>query len=535
MNRKVVCIGDEIVGDGHPVYIVAEIGINHNGDIDIAKKLIDVAHMAGCNAVKFQKRVPIISVREDQKNAIRDTPWGMITYLEYKNKIEFGASEYKSIANYCKNKILWFASPWDSPSVEFLENFNVPCYKIPSASITQTDLLDAVKNTGKPIIISTGMSTMAEIEKCINRLGGTDNLIILHCNSSYPAKNDELNLRVITRLREKYDCPIGYSGHEVGLQTTYAAVSLGACMVERHITHFARDINFDLLVTVQATSPLLRSEDLDAAITQFNEGNYDSMLTAVIFKRFLWSINGTPLNYDYKNRPTRQVFDGCFMENGAFYITKKQVLLENKNRLGGNIGIFLMAPETAIEIDEPSDWFYVDHLLMQRRDRNTGLGKIKFIVTDVDGTLTDGGMYYTADGELCKKFNTRDGKGIELARKHGIETCILTAENSLSVLARAKKLNVKEVHIGVNDKMQKLVSICKEKKINLDDVLYIGDDINDLECMKICGYKVCPQDAVNEVKKVVDYVCRAKGGDGVLREAVAIIIMNNHLNYNGSE
>lgn len=236
MPRKEVAIGGRTVGDGHPTFVIAEIGINHNGDAEIAKKLIDAAVAAGCDAVKFQKRVPEISVREDHKNKLRETPWGEITYLDYKKRMEFGTREYSAIDEHCQDRIIWFASPWDVPSVEFLERFGVPCYKIPSASITEMELLDAVRATGRPIIISTGMSTMAQVDRCVERLGGTDDLIILHCNSSYPAKNRELNLNMIPRLRERFDCPIGYSGHEVGLQTTCAAVALGACMVERHIT-----------------------------------------------------------------------------------------------------------------------------------------------------------------------------------------------------------------------------------------------------------------------------------------------------------
>lgn len=233
---KVVKIGERLVGEGYPVFVVAEIGINHNGDLAIAKKLIDAAKEAGCDAVKFQKRTPDICVPPEQRDLPKETPWGIMTYLEYRHKLEFGKEEYLEIAQYCKQReILWFASVWDMPSVDFMENFNPVCYKIPSAMLTNHNLLRYVRATGRPVILSTGMSTMEEIRKAVEVLG-TDDLIITHCTSTYPCPPKELNLRVIQTLREEFDCPIGYSGHEVGLQTTYAAVVLGACYVERHIT-----------------------------------------------------------------------------------------------------------------------------------------------------------------------------------------------------------------------------------------------------------------------------------------------------------
>lgn len=237
MERKTVKIGNIAIGEGYPTFIIAEIGINHNGDVNNAKKLIDVAVFADCDAIKFQKRNPVIAVPDDQKNLKRSTPWGEMTYLSYKKRIEFGKEEYSIIDQYAKEKeILWFASPWDEDSVVFLEQMNVPAHKIPSACITDFKLLRRVKETGKPIIMSTGMSTLDQIDKAIEILGGTDNLILMHCTSTYPTSPAETNLKVITYLLENYDCPIGYSGHEVGLQITYAAVALGAQLIERHIT-----------------------------------------------------------------------------------------------------------------------------------------------------------------------------------------------------------------------------------------------------------------------------------------------------------
>ncbi|OGO59266.1 MAG: N-acetylneuraminate synthase [Chloroflexi bacterium RBG_19FT_COMBO_47_9] len=235
MSREIM-IGNRVVGDGHPTYIVAEIGINHNGSVEIAKSLIDVAVKNGVDAVKFQKRTPELCVPPDQQNHMRETPWGYITYLDYRYKTEFGVNEYREIDRYCKQKnIPWFASVWDEPSVDFLQQFNPICYKIPSASLTDNNLLLHARRTGMPVILSTGMSTMEQIKKAIEVIG-EDNLLITHATSTYPCDPAELNLKMIRTLVETFSCPIGYSGHEVGLIPTVVAVSMGACMVERHIT-----------------------------------------------------------------------------------------------------------------------------------------------------------------------------------------------------------------------------------------------------------------------------------------------------------
>lgn len=233
---ETVKVGSFEVGKGQPVFITAEIGINHNGDLNIAKRLIDVAFMAGCNAVKFQKRTPEKAVPADYQNVMRETPWGLMTYLDYRRRVEFGVDEYCEIHRYCQEKgMVWYASCWDEESVDFMEQFSPPCYKMASASLTDTGLLEKVCSTGRPIIISTGMSTLDEIQAAVDLLG-MHNLLIAHSTSSYPCPPQELNLRVIQTLAQRFDCPIGYSGHEVGLQTTYAAITLGASFVERHIT-----------------------------------------------------------------------------------------------------------------------------------------------------------------------------------------------------------------------------------------------------------------------------------------------------------
>jgi len=232
----VIKIGGRPIGNGQPAYIIAEIGINHNGDLEIAKKLVDVAVLAGCDAVKFQKRTPELCVPADQWEILRETPWGCLPYIEYKRRTEFGPEEYREINRYCSEKgIAWFTSCWDEPSVDFIEQFSPACYKIASASLTDDDLLKHTNGMGRPMILSTGMSTMDEIRHAVSLLD-IDRLLISHCTSTYPCKPGELNLRMIQTLKEEFNCPIGYSGHEVGLQTTLASVVLGASFVERHIT-----------------------------------------------------------------------------------------------------------------------------------------------------------------------------------------------------------------------------------------------------------------------------------------------------------
>ena len=236
-EMKQIIIKNRTISEGWPVFFVAEIGVNHNGSIEIAKELIDMASFSKCDAVKFQKRTPELCLPENKKNEPKNTPWGLMTYLEYKKRMEFNMEQYKIIDNYCKKKdIIWFASTWDLPSVDFLEEFDVPCYKIPSAMLTNKKLLETVRDTGKPIILSTGMSTISEIDKAVSLLGDVP-LIIMHCNSSYPTKDAELNLRVIETYRKMYpNHIIGYSGHEKGYTASLVAAALGARVIERHIT-----------------------------------------------------------------------------------------------------------------------------------------------------------------------------------------------------------------------------------------------------------------------------------------------------------
>lgn len=230
-----VSISNRQVGQGFPCFVVAEIGINHNGDLDLAKTLIDAAVDAGCDAVKFQKRTVEVVYSPQELAQPRENPFGS-TNGDLKRGLEFGRSEFEEIDRCCNERgILWFASCWDEASVDFMACFDPPCFKIASASLTDHALLRHHRRQGKPIILSTGMSTLEQIDDAVEVLG-TDDLIIVHSTSTYPAHLNELNLRCIPALRDRYPVPIGYSGHEVGLPTTLAAVALGSCVVERHMT-----------------------------------------------------------------------------------------------------------------------------------------------------------------------------------------------------------------------------------------------------------------------------------------------------------
>lgn len=234
-NKKIVKIGDKLVGHGQPTFVVAEIGINHNGDINKAKKLIDMAVFAGCDAVKFQKRTIELVYTAEELARPRENPFGL-TNGDLKKGLEFGEKEYQEIDRYCKEKgIIWFASSWDLKSVDFLENFNVSCYKIASACLTDDELLRHIRSKNKPIILSTGMSSIEEIKHAVNVLE-QDNLILLHCTSTYPSKIEELDLNVIPWMKKTFNCPIGYSGHNTGVVESLIAAVLGACVIEKHIT-----------------------------------------------------------------------------------------------------------------------------------------------------------------------------------------------------------------------------------------------------------------------------------------------------------
>jgi len=252
-------IGNRFIGDYEPIYLIAEIGINHNGDLQIAKKLIDATWATGWDCAKFQKRTPDICVPENQKNIIRQTPWGDMTYLNYKHKVEFQKNEYDYIDKYAREKPLeWAASVWDLPSLEFIMQYDVPFIKIPSAKITDKELLEQAAKAGKPVFISSGMSTLEEVDNAVNTIEKyiSKNYVLFHCNSTYPAKLDELNIQTISTLKERYNCFVGYSGHEYDIMPTTIAPIYGACVIERHVT-----LDHDMWGTDHAASIEVRGMD----------------------------------------------------------------------------------------------------------------------------------------------------------------------------------------------------------------------------------------------------------------------------------
>jgi len=289
---------------------------------------------------------------------------------------------------------------------------------------------------------------------------------------------------------------------------------------ESVMLHFTEQVDYDILVTIQATSPLLRDVDLSNALELFSSEKYDSLLSAVRVKRFYWQDNGVAINYDPTNRPRRQDFSGTLMENGAFYISKRDIVLENECRLGGRIGIYEMPEQTAVEIDEPDDWDVVEKLLQSRTIAlfNPIIERLKMLIVDVDGTLTDGGMYYSPEGDFLKKFNTRDAMGLALLKKIGIQIAIITSENTPIVTARAKKLGILECHTGIENKIKTVKGICQKYNLQLSEIAYMGDDLNDYECMKIVGFAACPSNAVPEIQGVAHYIAKYAGGEGAVRD-----------------
>ena len=295
---------------------------------------------------------------------------------------------------------------------------------------------------------------------------------------------------------------------------------------ESALLEFQQQIPFDVVGLVQATSPLTQADDFRAARHRFVAENLDSLLTAVPSKRFFWTRSGTPINYHPAKRPRRQDFEGWLMENGAFYLTRAKVLEETGSRLGGRIGIHEMPAETAIEIDDEADWIVVEQLLLRQKLASIQMGasQIKAFILDVDGTLTDGGMYYGADGEALKKFNTRDAHGLQLLRENGIKVCVFSSEDSPAVAARMKKLNIAEYYPGIKNKLAVLEHKIKLWGISLQDIAYMGDDLCDLECLSQAGAALCPADAVPEILQRAHYVCTRPGGHGAVREACDLIL-----------
>lgn len=297
---------------------------------------------------------------------------------------------------------------------------------------------------------------------------------------------------------------------------------------ESAMLEFAKNYEFDNIVLIQATSPLLQSEDLDKGFEMFNEDGTDSVLSAVRQKRFNWQIDEkgyvNPTNYDVFNRPRRQEFDGYLVENGAFYICSKEDLLRTKNRVSGNMKAVEMSEDTFFEIDEPSDWLIIEALMKKAGlDKENVLPEVKMFLTDCDGCLTDGGMYYSEKGDELKKFNTKDGMGFKILREHGIVTGIITGENVELNRRRAEKLKLDEIISGCTDKISAIKGLCEKYGTSIENVAYVGDDINDMEVIKAVGLGCCPNNAMEEVKKAADYIAKLNGGEGVIREIVELI------------
>jgi len=295
---------------------------------------------------------------------------------------------------------------------------------------------------------------------------------------------------------------------------------------ESVMLEFSKKYAFENIILIQATSPLLTSDDISRAIELYEQKNGVSLLSVVEQKRFIWRehVNGlvTSSNYDPAQRPRRQDFEGHLVENGAFYITSKQNLEKTKCRISGNVAYYKMPEETYYELDEPSDWVIIEQLLINRKKSaetlEEQLKKIKMLITDVDGVMTDGGMYYSEKGDELKKFNTHDGMGMELIRERGIKIAIVTKENTKIVEHRAKKLKVDELFQGVEDKLIVLEELKNKYNLEYSEIAYIGDDINDISVSKKVGISVCPNDAVDVVKNICTYIAEKKGGEGVVRE-----------------
>ncbi len=278
---------------------------------------------------------------------------------------------------------------------------------------------------------------------------------------------------------------------------------------------------FDVLCTIQVTSPLVSPDDFRKAYNKYQIDNADSMLTAVRTKRFFWTPEGEPINYDPMRRPRRQDFEGYLMENGAFYFTSRRILEQLQCRLGGNISIYEMDESTALEIDEPQDWTVIEQIIRARemKQAHDSVAHIRLAVTDIDGTMTDAGMYYTAEGDFMKRFNTRDAKGLELIRDMlGIRIMILTREDIEIVRARARKLKIEDCYTGVKDKLTFLEDFLRKEGIAWHETAFFGDDLNDLECMERAGFAACPQNAEDEIKSVSHYIASERGGEGAVRD-----------------
>lgn len=303
-------------------------------------------------------------------------------------------------------------------------------------------------------------------------------------------------------------------------------VSTDFASTESVMLEFAENYDFKTIILIQATSPLLDQKDLEKGLIEFEKA--DSVLSVVNQKRFVWQNqeDSHPINYDYLNRPRRQDFDGFLVENGAFYITSKDLLLESKCRISGKINTVQMDEETYFEIDEPSDWIIVEKLLQNKykKQNNYQLDNIKCLLVDCDGVLTNGAMYYTESGDEIKKFSTHDGMGFKLLKEKGFILGIITGENVQLVKRRFDKLGLNELYMGVSNKLKVLDEICEKYNLDYSEIAYVGDDINDLPVIDVVGFSCSVNNAIDKVKQQVDYVSTRNGGDGAVREIADLLL-----------
>lgn len=350
--------------------------------------------------------------------------------------------------------------------------------------------------------------------------------------SVYVSTDGEIIRACVEELLEGFSHPekIRFADRDPATATDQAST-------ESAMLDFAAKVDFTHLVLIQATSPLLIGEDLEAGIRLYEQGAYDSVLSVVRQKRFNWREDGRgsylPVNYDVEHRPRRQEFNGYLVENGAFYITSAQAFAKSHCRLSGRIGAYEMAEDTYFEIDEPSDQVVIEHFLKKRLQKEQAIPKrknterIRLVLTDCDGVLTDGGMYYSEKGDELKKFNTKDGVGLQLLKEAGIKRGVITGEDTQIIADRAAKLQLDLLYKGIRDKRAVLQKIIEEEGITLSQTAYIGDDINDLECIRAVGLGIAVADAAVEVREAANLVLKTKGGYGAVREAAGCILAYN--------
>ena len=298
---------------------------------------------------------------------------------------------------------------------------------------------------------------------------------------------------------------------------------------ESTILEFSEKINqdFDLLCLLQATSPLTTSEAINAGIDKIVNENFDSSLSVVKTHRYTWNENGTPQNYDVFNRPRRQDFEGLLIENGAVYCTTKAAFLNSKNRVSGTIGLVEMPEESLLEIDSSTDWDCIENLLMQRLKNAKKTTKIEYLILDVDGVFTDGSVYFNENGEFAKRFDMRDGMGLEILRENKVEVVVITSEQSSLVAQRMKKLQIEHTFLGVKDKFAFLTNFALEKNIDFGAIAYVGDDVNDLSNLCRAGWSFAPSNATNTVLNNVDVVLNNPSGNGAIREVCELLMRYN--------